>query len=201
MQGERAPQAATARRPRRGGGSTTTGSAMPARSRWRSTPTRTTRASCWRSSSRPAATCCCSPATPGRELAVVGAARMAGRRTARDAHGQVGRPARAHGALQGRSPRQPQRDAAREGPRADGERRARRDDPREPRDGEEDGLAHALPAAPRPAGGENARPGDGRGARPRRREAPKDLSEAAWKQFLARTDVQPGWVDYTLEWS
>ncbi len=29
----------------------------------------------------------------------------------------------------------------------------------------------------------------------------KDLSKAAWKQFLARADVQPGWVDYTLEWS
>jgi hypothetical protein len=30
--------------------------------------------------------------------------------------------------------------------------------------------------------------------------APLDLSEAAWKRFLKRTDVQPGWVDYTLEW-
>ena len=29
----------------------------------------------------------------------------------------------------------------------------------------------------------------------------KDLSKTAWKQFLARADVQPGWVDYTLEWS
>ena len=29
----------------------------------------------------------------------------------------------------------------------------------------------------------------------------KGLSKTAWKQFLARTDVQPGWVDYTLEWS
>ena len=38
-----------------GGASTTTGSATPERSRWRSTPTRTTRASCSRSSSRAAA--------------------------------------------------------------------------------------------------------------------------------------------------
>lgn len=30
--------------------------------------------------------------------------------------------------------------------------------------------------------------------------APQDLSDAAWKAFVARTDVQPGWVDYTLEW-
>jgi hypothetical protein len=30
--------------------------------------------------------------------------------------------------------------------------------------------------------------------------APRDLSEAAWDRFIARTDVQPGWVDYTLEW-
>jgi hypothetical protein len=30
--------------------------------------------------------------------------------------------------------------------------------------------------------------------------APQDLSEAAWQRFIARTDVQPGWVDYTLEW-
>ena len=30
--------------------------------------------------------------------------------------------------------------------------------------------------------------------------APQDLSDAAWKQFVARTDVQPGWIDYTLEW-
>jgi hypothetical protein len=29
---------------------------------------------------------------------------------------------------------------------------------------------------------------------------PHELSEAAWKRFLKRTDVQPGWVDYTLEW-
>ena len=29
--------------------------------------------------------------------------------------------------------------------------------------------------------------------------APRDLSEAAWNRFIARTDVQPGWVDYTLE--
>ena len=84
---------------------------------------------------------------PGRELALMGAARMAGRGCGRNAHGQVGRPARAHGALQGRSPRQPQRDLAREGPGADGERRARGDDSREPRDRAEDGLADALPVA------------------------------------------------------
>ena len=30
--------------------------------------------------------------------------------------------------------------------------------------------------------------------------APQDLSDAAWKQFVARTDVQPGWIDHTLEW-
>jgi metallo-beta-lactamase superfamily protein len=35
---------------------------------------------------------------------------------------------------------------------------------------------------------------------------PKDLDDASWKRFVARTDVQPdtdtqvGWVDYTLEW-
>jgi hypothetical protein len=29
---------------------------------------------------------------------------------------------------------------------------------------------------------------------------PKDLDDAAWSRFIARTDVQPGWVDYTLEW-
>ena len=29
---------------------------------------------------------------------------------------------------------------------------------------------------------------------------PHELSEAAWSQFLERTDVQPGWVDYTLAW-
>jgi hypothetical protein len=29
---------------------------------------------------------------------------------------------------------------------------------------------------------------------------PHELSQAAWKRFLARTDVQAGWVDYTLEW-
>jgi hypothetical protein len=25
-------------------------------------------------------------------------------------------------------------------------------------------------------------------------------SKAAWDRFVARTDVQDGWVDYTLEW-
>jgi hypothetical protein len=30
--------------------------------------------------------------------------------------------------------------------------------------------------------------------------AAQDLSDADWARFLARTDVQPGWVDYTLEW-
>ena len=30
--------------------------------------------------------------------------------------------------------------------------------------------------------------------------AAQDLSEADWARFVARTDVQPGWVDYTLEW-
>jgi len=30
--------------------------------------------------------------------------------------------------------------------------------------------------------------------------APQDLDDAAWNRFIARTDVQPGWVDYTLEW-
>jgi hypothetical protein len=30
--------------------------------------------------------------------------------------------------------------------------------------------------------------------------APQELGDAAWKQFVARTDVQPGWVDYTLDW-
>jgi hypothetical protein len=29
---------------------------------------------------------------------------------------------------------------------------------------------------------------------------PHELSQAGWAQFLARTDVQPGWADYTLEW-
>jgi metallo-beta-lactamase superfamily protein len=29
---------------------------------------------------------------------------------------------------------------------------------------------------------------------------PQDLSDAAWNGFVARTDVQPGWIDYTLEW-
>jgi hypothetical protein len=29
---------------------------------------------------------------------------------------------------------------------------------------------------------------------------PHDLSEAVWKRFLGRTDVQDGWVDYTLSW-
>jgi glyoxylase-like metal-dependent hydrolase (beta-lactamase superfamily II) len=29
---------------------------------------------------------------------------------------------------------------------------------------------------------------------------PHELSQAAWKRFLERTDVQHGWVDYTLEW-
>jgi Metallo-beta-lactamase superfamily len=28
---------------------------------------------------------------------------------------------------------------------------------------------------------------------------PHELSQAAWKRFLERVDVQPGWVDYTLE--
>ena len=28
----------------------------------------------------------------------------------------------------------------------------------------------------------------------------QDLSDADWARFIARTDVQPGWVDYTLEW-
>jgi hypothetical protein len=28
----------------------------------------------------------------------------------------------------------------------------------------------------------------------------QDLSDADWARFLARTDVQPGWIDYTLEW-
>jgi metallo-beta-lactamase superfamily protein len=30
--------------------------------------------------------------------------------------------------------------------------------------------------------------------------AAQDLSDADWARFIARTDVQPGWVDYTLEW-
>ena len=30
--------------------------------------------------------------------------------------------------------------------------------------------------------------------------AAQDLSDADWARFFARTDVQPGWVDYTLEW-
>ncbi|MBA3735323.1 MAG: hypothetical protein H0W90_09015 [Actinobacteria bacterium] len=30
--------------------------------------------------------------------------------------------------------------------------------------------------------------------------APQDLSDAEWACFIARTDVQPGWVDYTVEW-
>ena len=35
---------------------------------------------------------------------------------------------------------------------------------------------------------------------------PQELSDAAWERFLGathvkpRADVQPGWVDYTLEW-
>ena len=114
--------------------------------------------------------------------------------------GELGRPARAHSALQGRAPRQPQRDLAREGPGADGEQRARRDDPGQPRDSGEDGLADAVPAPADAAGGKDTRPGHGRGARTRRRGAP-DLSDTAWKQFVARTDVQPGWIDYTLNGS
>jgi hypothetical protein len=31
-------------------------------------------------------------------------------------------------------------------------------------------------------------------------EQPAGLPAEQWKSFLARTDVQPGWVDYTLEW-
>jgi hypothetical protein len=30
--------------------------------------------------------------------------------------------------------------------------------------------------------------------------AAQDLSDADWARFIARTDVQPGWVDYKLEW-
>jgi hypothetical protein len=30
--------------------------------------------------------------------------------------------------------------------------------------------------------------------------APQDLSDELWTRFIGRTDVQPGWVDYTLEW-
>jgi hypothetical protein len=30
--------------------------------------------------------------------------------------------------------------------------------------------------------------------------APQDLDDTAWERFIARTDVQPGWADYTLEW-
>jgi glyoxylase-like metal-dependent hydrolase (beta-lactamase superfamily II) len=30
---------------------------------------------------------------------------------------------------------------------------------------------------------------------------PHKLPAAAWGRFLARTDVQPGWIDYTIEWS
>jgi len=29
---------------------------------------------------------------------------------------------------------------------------------------------------------------------------PRDLTDVAWKRFLDRTDVQDGWVDYTLDW-
>jgi hypothetical protein len=29
---------------------------------------------------------------------------------------------------------------------------------------------------------------------------PHELSQTAWRSFLERTDVQPAWVDYTLEW-
>jgi hypothetical protein len=29
---------------------------------------------------------------------------------------------------------------------------------------------------------------------------PHDLPQAGWDRFKARTDVQPGWVDYTIEW-
>lgn len=29
---------------------------------------------------------------------------------------------------------------------------------------------------------------------------PHDLPAAAWDRFIARTDVQPGWIDYTIEW-
>jgi hypothetical protein len=30
--------------------------------------------------------------------------------------------------------------------------------------------------------------------------APQGLNDAAWARFIGRTDVQPGWIDYTLEW-
>ena len=30
--------------------------------------------------------------------------------------------------------------------------------------------------------------------------AAQDLSDADWTCFIARTDVQPGWIDYTFEW-
>jgi hypothetical protein len=30
--------------------------------------------------------------------------------------------------------------------------------------------------------------------------APQELSNELWARFIGRTDVQPGWVDYTLEW-
>jgi hypothetical protein len=30
--------------------------------------------------------------------------------------------------------------------------------------------------------------------------SPQDLNTAAWDDFVARVDVQDGWIDYTLEW-
>jgi hypothetical protein len=30
--------------------------------------------------------------------------------------------------------------------------------------------------------------------------APQGLSNSAWKRFVARTDVQTMWADYTIEW-
>jgi hypothetical protein len=31
-------------------------------------------------------------------------------------------------------------------------------------------------------------------------ERPEGLPAEHWERFLARTDVQPDWMDYTLEW-
>ncbi|MDX6399891.1 MAG: hypothetical protein QOF27_497 [Gaiellaceae bacterium] len=85
-----------------------------------------------------------------------------------DAHGQIGRTARADGAVQGRPPREPQRNTAGERSRADGEQRAGRDGSRQPGDCQENELADAVPASLGAARGEDAWTGDGCGTGPRR---------------------------------
>ena len=97
-----------------------------------STATPTTPASPWRSSSPPAARCCSSPATPRWATGSPGTTGSVEREdTTR--HGR--RPAAPHRLLQGRPPRQPQRDAAGEGAGADGAAGPGGDDPGRRADG------------------------------------------------------------------